>query len=138
MTRQTIESGLFDELAPDGPYAKELLVASSTAAGLRYVSIGEDGEKIVFLGHPDLDYVLAAARSIEVGWGDTPDEVSAEDVEYRYARLLTRCPDHATEVEDCNWCRFVTPDEWWLDWSGGNEHAGAPEYMPVTVWEPEQ
>lgn len=138
MTSQITESGLFDELAPDGPYAKELLVISATAAGLRYVTLGEDGENVVFLGHPDQDFVIAALRSIEFDWGNDPDAVSTGDFEYTYGRLLTACPDHQRTNEECLYCQAVSPGNWWLDWTDGNKHAGEPQYMPITVWSVER
>jgi hypothetical protein len=131
---QEPETALFPEQVPDGPYPKELLVDSCTIEGLRYVTVGEDGENYVFLGHPDLEYVMAAVRAITVSSDNDPDKVSSNDVEYLYARLLDHCPDHQKPVEDCTWCTFATSEEWWLDWSGGNATAGHPNYFPITLW----
>lgn len=110
--------------------------------GLRYTGVGEDGDTLVFLGHPDTGRVVDVARAhcdVDTEYSD-PDELI-----YTWARLLTHCPDHlANHSNDCRWCVGITFDSgWWLDWSVPEDakrdvNAGKPGYFPVTVWELDQ
>ena len=129
---------LFPQLAPGGPYPKELLNDSKVAAGLRYVMLGEDDLSILFFGRPHLDDVLTAAAQINHEEDLVePHELprSLANVKYVDAVLITKCPHHATREEDtsgkCFTC-WATPTQWQVWWTA--EAQKSPERFPAAVW----
>jgi hypothetical protein len=113
-------------------YPGELVRNMSNHGGVHYTYIGDDGEWLVLLGHPE-----PAALEAFLVWLDEP----YADVEATYARLLHECPEHkagAPEEICCRICNELEPGAWWLDWGskdGPEANRTSPGYFPVTVCE---
>ncbi len=113
-------------------FPEELVKSTSHHNGLRYTSIGDDGDTLVILGHPPRTELDALPTWL----GFDPNY----EPEVTYARLLFACPDHkpAAAVDDCRFCHEIEPGTWWLDWGTGENakaYASKPGYFPVVVWE---
>lgn len=115
-------------------FPDELVKTTDHHNGLRYTYIGEDGERLVILGHPTRAELDALPT-----WLDFEPEGEPEET---YARLLTKCSKHKKKSpkESCRVCRELEPGSWWLDWSHGKKkgpkaNAGKAGYFPLTVWE---
>jgi hypothetical protein len=119
--------------APGFEYPAQLLNDAAVGPyGLRSLYIGDDGEWLVILGHPELERVQALCDAV-----NCCDEPPGEDAVIRtWARLLTTCPEHEAPKDGCTVCEIVTPVTWWLDWQPATEptaNAGQPGYFPITV-----
>lgn len=127
------------------PFPPEVVKDTANHEGLRYISIGDDGDRIVILGHPAVEAVEAYARCQISEWGNDPDtDYNPDDFTITYARVLFACPDHPKDNQDggCIWCSDLLPGHWWLDWGTGEGNgplvnANTPGYFPVTVWDVE-
>ncbi len=133
-------------LGPSAEYPAELVADTTLRGGIRFVAVGEEAENFVFLGHPYHRDVLAAIELIS-----TEDKLGREEpaerdeLNYTYARFMTKCPAHREDVEACSDCQMARsveqPDGWWLTWStpDGNPKAnrGKPGYFPVVIWDAE-
>lgn len=113
-------------------FPAELVKCMSCRDGLCYTYIGDDGEWLVLLGHPEravLDDFLV--------WLDEP----YADATTTYARLLHECPDHKQAPQGevyCRICNDLEPGAWWLDWesqAGPEANKNSPGYFPITVCE---
>jgi hypothetical protein len=113
-------------------YPPQLLEDTDTGPdGLRWLFIGDDGDHLVILGHPEQERVTAAVKTLCDLSGD-----AIVDSTYVWARLLTECPTHhGTQPAACRMCAEASPERWWLDWiadpPGSNDHR--PGYFPITV-----
>jgi hypothetical protein len=113
-------------------FPSELVKDMAHHNGLHYTYIGDDGECLILLGHPE-----RAALDAFLVWLDEP----YADATATYARLLHECPDHKQGSPDevyCRICNDLEPGAWWLDWeskSGPDANSTSPGYFPITVCE---
>lgn len=121
--------------AAEEPYPTPLLDAIDAAGGLRYVSIGEDADRIVFLGQPSLGDIIDAAEAIaeELQLEDEVLPESEADLQRTSAWLWTSCPYHVPadpdDHPDCLAC-YATPEDWRLQWTP----VLSAEATPVPPW----
>lgn len=114
--------------------------------GIWVVSLGEDSDAMVALGHRDPRHSLAAfnacARNL-LGWTDLYAGLGRHDgdrwkkaldsLETTWAVQKYAC-DEASEADHdpgCLECSEITEAGWWLSWDASPEAAGA---FPVVVW----
>jgi hypothetical protein len=124
-------------------FPEQITKTSQVRGGLQFLSLGEDVEYWVFLGHPYHRDVLAAAKVIaeddHLGWTD--DELPARsELDYTWAKVITRCEDHEVDDEHCWKCRWFTEEgDWALIWHNRSEdpkvHRGEPGFFPIVLWE---
>lgn len=128
-------SSLFGGVAQDPRFPEPIVKAAAERNGLRYLLIGEDHNWTVVLGHPGVDNVIELARAVDDGLYPE-DEITAKDLDYTWARMLTKCPDHDIEDErvHCQYCQAgVSPEEWWMDWDKDSQDK--PGYFPIVVYD---
>lgn len=136
----TPEAAVADPFIDSDQWPSALVRTTSALHGLLYTHIGDDGEWVVILGHPTREqvevFMPALAEKLNQDTDLTDDY---DDLSFTWARLLWSCPDHKTKARDCDFCRFIQPGVWWLDWAVPQ---GAPPdlnrdkagYFPITVW----
>ena len=125
------------------------LLGFTTLYGVRLCTIGEDGEAVIALGHPEPMRAVAAfnryART-EMGLRDMLDSHHAgslldalDDLEWIWGRLATieDCDSRESDLEDgtehyCEMCRELAEGGWWLSWSTEPKDGS----FPVVVWRP--
>ncbi|GAB2964269.1 hypothetical protein [Saccharothrix stipae] len=123
-------------------YPTAVVESSSELHGLRYVTIGDDGQYIVILGHPTREQVGTFAPVLaEKLWQDATFAADYDDLDFTWARVLWTCPDHGgVRTGGCQWCSWMEPGVWGLDWSvpqgfPSDVNRTKPGYFPVAIWE---
>jgi hypothetical protein len=110
---------------------------SALRDGHRYVWLGEDGERLVFLAPraaAELREVALAVLGMTAA--EVHDDWAGTDT---WARHLTACEPHQPGRSTCSWCaHHVEAGEWVLDWQDGDRHAGASGWFPVAVFSTEE
>lgn len=142
MRQIDVPDGLFGEQVPDGPYPKEVLVGSFVVGGLRCVEVGEDAEWVVYLGHPPIAEVFAAAAALAALKQFDLESVptSADHLLVTQAWIWTSCPLHAVSQHgECEAC-WVTGemDTWLLKWDVPPSRQVTPSSWKVAPWPPGQ
>lgn len=126
----SIDTPLFDQ-AEGIEYPAKLLHDFATGSfGLRYTYIGDDGDYLAILGHPEQERIDTLCRRLDFIDGDSETAI------WTWARMLTTCPDHQGVNDDCAVCQRATPEDWWLDWApiaNPDANANKPGYFPITV-----
>lgn len=131
-------------LGPSAEYPAELVAVTRMAGGIRFITLGEDAERYVFLGHQyHRDVIAALEQIVREDDIDQDEPVDREELAYTYARYMTKCLAHTADVEECTHCQMVRfleqPDGFWLDWStsDGNpkSNRGRHGHFPVVIWD---
>jgi hypothetical protein len=127
----------------------------ATHYGVPITFIGDDGDRVIALGHHQPRRALAALNRytrIDLGWTLANEQHSSAaellaGFEHRWATIKTHCDRHpgcggtalVTEpggfkYPACYDCLNIAASDWWLDWSDSNS-ADTPGAFPVTFLE---
>lgn len=113
--------------------------------GVPLCPLGDDGEAVVALGHPEPMRAVAAFNRYarwELGLTDMCDEGPAatlagaiQGLRWWWGRLLTvdDCEDREHEGEDhqCEMCTEIEDGGWWMGWSD----QPTDDSFPIVVWQ---
>lgn len=136
-------AGLFADTMADpwAAYPPALVQDTTEHREVRYSPVGEENERLVFLGHPDPNAVIRAACHYLAVLADpnalTPVE---RHFVYTWARGLTCCPRHKNAKDGCEHCGMDWLEfDWYLDWSVPkgkplDHHKDTGGYFPVVLW----
>lgn len=143
--RQSLRAAIA-KFGDSAPFPAELMDGAFTYYGVMMQPLGDGRDIVMILGHHDTRRAVAALNrycreDLELlGMFDdlsTTYEEAARDLEYRWAKLLTRCrrADRPGHKENCETCWAISCEiqsgGWWVQYDFTEDEPGV---FPVMIW----